>query len=155
VLLQPFAVLWVKEFRRSRVLAVSALLVGFGFSINAFARSLPGYALSIAVWTLGEILLSPVAPAVVSDLSPPRLRGTYQGLYQMSWGGAFCLAPLVGAFALGRFGPVVLWTSCAALGCAVAVLHLAIAPLRRRRLLELSRTTTEPSLPAEPALFAG
>ena len=139
VLLQPFIGSLMGQFRRSRVLAVSALLVGGGFAINAFAGivGVPLYALSIGVWTLGEILLSPVAPAVVADLAPGSLRGTYQGVYQMAWGAAFCVAPLTGSLVLGHFGASTLWLSCAAIGIAVAVLHLGTAGARRRRLLQL------------------
>lgn len=137
VLLQPFSARTVQGHRRSRVLAFATLLVGLGFGAAALAGGWMVYAASIAVWTLGEILLSPVTPTIVADLAPLHLRGTYQGVQQMAWGAAFCLAPSIGTQILGRVGPRVLWLSCLALGLLASVGHLAIAPARRRRLTEL------------------
>jgi MFS family permease len=66
-----------------------------------------------------------VAPAVVSDLAPARLRGTYQGVYSMAWGASSCVAPAVGSIVLEHLGSTALWVGCFGV-CLVAVwLHLA------------------------------
>src|SRR5690606_1330863 len=44
-----------------RVLALAAAVVGVGFAAMAPAHTLAGYVAAIALWTLGEIMLSPVA----------------------------------------------------------------------------------------------
>ena len=137
VLLQPFAVRVVQGRRRSRVLSLGAALVGIGFGLTAVARTWPLYALSIALWTLGEILLSPVTPTIVADLAPPELRGTYPGVQQMTWGAAFCLAPAMGSWVLARLGSTALWVGCLVVGLFAAVAHLLIAGARGRRLREL------------------
>src|SRR5262249_46184842 len=121
----------------SRVLAAGALLTGVGFGLTAWAASAPAYLASIAVWTLGEILLTPVASTVVADLSPRALRGTYQGAFHMVWAASGSLGPLGGAWVLGRFGARALWWGCLALGVVSAALHLAVAPARQRRLAAL------------------
>ena len=38
-----------------------------------------GYAVAIAIWTLGEIAHLPTANAVVADMAPTKLRGRYRG----------------------------------------------------------------------------
>lgn len=137
VLLQPTATAWLPRFRRSRVLAVSAFLVGAGSGLYAFARSATGYALALAVFTLGEIAQAPVAPAVVADLAPVERRGSYQGLFLMAWGVAIVVTPLLGTWVLGRLGSSVLWGGCFAIGALCAAGHVALAPLRARRLMSL------------------
>lgn len=97
-------------------MALAATLTGVGFGAIGFARSVPMYALSIAIWTAGEMIMSPVAPAVVASLSPTELRGLYQGTYQLSWGLAVCAGPLIGSEIFGSFSPGTLWLSCLALG---------------------------------------
>ncbi|HEX8950655.1 MAG TPA: MFS transporter [Polyangia bacterium] len=133
VLLQPTAVRLLQRRDRGRVLALGALLQGVGFGLTCVAHSVGWYALTVVVWTSAELMYSPVSPAVVSDLAPPRLRGTYQGVYSMAWGGATFLAPALGSLVLGRFGSVALWTSCFAV-CLVAVaLHLPRGAAYTRR----------------------
>jgi predicted MFS family arabinose efflux permease len=134
VVVQPFIVSRLRIFRRSRVLAAAALLVGLGFGATGFARGELAYAATIVVWTLGEILMASVAPAVIADLAPTATRGGYQGAYQMVWGTATLLAPTLGSLVLGRLGSRTLWTGCAATGLLAAVGHVAIAGPRKRRL---------------------
>jgi MFS family permease len=134
VLLQPIGIRIAQRFSNGSVLAVSSLLVGIGFGATALARTPLGYALTICTWTVGEILFSPVAPTVVADLSPSQLRGTYQGVYMMAWGAAFCVAPAIGSSTLQRYGGGALWGGCLALGAAVGVAHALAAAARRRRL---------------------
>lgn len=124
VLLQPLAISIVQRFRRTRVLAVGALLVGAGFGLCAFGHTPAWYALVIVVFTTGELAFSPVTPTVVADAAPPSLRGTYQGALQMLWGLSACLAPALGGPALDRVGSRALWLGCFALTLVSATLHL-------------------------------
>jgi MFS family permease len=130
-LLQPLVSRVLAPHPRHRVLAAAAALVGTGFGMTALAHTLPGYALCIAVWTLGEIVMAGIGPTVAADAAPPSQRGAYQGLFHMSFGVAALTAPLAGSLILGRFGQTVLWTSCLAVGLASACGQLALGTLRR------------------------
>ena len=124
VAFQPTAVAQLQRFDRGRVLALGALLQGVGFGLTCVGHSVGWYAFTIVIWTCAELLYSPLAPAIVSDLAPARLRGTYQGVYSMSWGASSCLAPALGSLVLGHLGSLTLWSSCFGV-CLVAVaLHL-------------------------------
>jgi MFS family permease len=137
VLIQPSAAGWLARFPRSRVLAVGSFLVGVGFGLTGLVHTPLGYAGSIAVWSLGEIALLPVAAVMITELSPPSLRGSYQGLYQLSWGAAFSVAPSLSGAVIAHFGARALWAGCFAAGSFVALAHLAAEPARRRRAIEL------------------
>lgn len=115
------------------VLALAAAITGLGLGLTGPASTVATYALTVAVWTLGEIMLAPVAPSLVAELAPIHLRGAYQGVFHAGWGLAAFLGPLVGGAVLQRFGAGVLWPSCLATGLAAAALFLALVPLHRRR----------------------
>lgn len=132
VLCQPLVAGLIERFPRPRVLAVSAVWVGAGMGLTAFARGPLGYGATIVFWTLGEILLSGAGPAVVADRAPPDARGSYQGLFQMAWGAAAFLGPLVGGAAYGRWGEGAVWAGCAGVGLVVAGGHLVAGRLLAR-----------------------
>jgi MFS family permease len=133
-LLQPSASRFLARFRPAHLLALASALVGWGYAATAGARGPWGYAASIAVWTMGEIAMAGLGPAVVAQLSPQNQRGRYQGLFHMSWAAAAFAAPALGTAILGRAGPTALWTGCGVLGSLCALGHLAIGRPRDRAL---------------------
>ena len=135
VVLQPFASSVVTRVPRGVALAFSAALTGIGFGVTGIAAgSIFIYAVSVVLWTLGEIAMAPITPTVVSDLAPPDLRGSYQGAFQMAFGGAAFLGPALGGAILGGLGSGALWTACVLLGIAAAIGFIYIdASARHRR----------------------
>ena len=132
-LLQPAAGRMLPRFNPALVLSVAALVVGIGYGAYSFCRSVPEYALATGIWSLGEILYLPTASALVANLAPQGLQGRYQGLFSMSFGIGFTLAPLTGPQLMERFGAAVLWRSCFAVGGLVALAELVLAHLGSRR----------------------
>jgi len=130
-LLQPLVARALAPYPRHRVLAAAAALVGAGFGMTALVRTLPGYVAAITVWTVGEIVMAGIGPAVAADAAPAARRGAYQGLFHMSFGVAALTAPALGSFVLGRFGPAVLWAACLGTGLLAAAGQLALGTLRR------------------------
>ncbi|GAA4044634.1 MFS transporter [Streptomyces shaanxiensis] len=104
-----------------RILIVSSLLAGYGFGLTAFAGSVGVFALTVCVWTLGEMLNAPTQTGLVVRLSPTQGRGRYQGMYTLSWSVAALVAPLVSGFVIDRFGAEWLWGLCAVVGTVAAV----------------------------------
>lgn len=124
----------VETLPRYPVMAVAGLLIGTGFGLTAFATTLTTFALTVAVWTMGEVIGASIAPTIVSEISPPALRGLYQGVWGSSWGLAFFLGPALGGLVFGRFGADVLWASTFVLGLVVALGYFALSgPAHRRR----------------------
>lgn len=106
---------------RAALLFTAALLTGGGFGLTALAHSAAFYAVTVAVWTVGEIIQAPTTMALVAELSPVEARGRYQGVYSLSWSGASFLAPAAGGFLLDRAGDGTVWGACAVLGAVAAV----------------------------------
>ena len=122
-----------ERWHRYATMAVSALLLGTGFGLTGLAEGLPFYAFSVAVWTLGEVIGAAVAPVTVAEMSPPALRGMYQGIWGSSWGLAFFIGPALGGLVYERLGSATLWTATFALGIALCLSYLALSiPAARR-----------------------
>jgi MFS family permease len=137
VLLQPMATRWFKRVGRARVMALGCVLTGLGFGLAAFATHLGGFMLSVAIWTLGEIIMSPVCSSIIADLSPAHLRGRYQGAFTLTWSLAMLVSPLLGPWLVRARSMETLWAACLGLGLICAAGQLALAGPRQRRLMEL------------------
>jgi MFS family permease len=115
VLLQPTLTQVSERLSQTRVLAWGCALTGGGFFLTALCDRWWHYAISIGVWTIGEILLASTMPAVIARLAPENVRATYQGMYMLSWSAA-SFAPAGGAFLLERWGSWALWGLCLVAG---------------------------------------
>ncbi|WP_433298436.1 MDR family MFS transporter [Actinoplanes sp. CA-030573] len=147
VLGQLFVPRLIEGFDRSRVLALATLIMGVGFGLVAFADAAWFFALTVVIWTIGEMLQSPSNAATVAALSPPSLRGRYQGLNSLNWSAGTALAPIVGGFTQEHLGDAALWIGCFAVCALVAAGYLITGPRRERRIAQLLAT---PSVPARP-----
>ncbi|HEX9050299.1 MAG TPA: MFS transporter [Anaeromyxobacter sp.] len=133
VLLQPLSAPVARRLDGGRAIAIASLLVAVGYGGYAACATTAGYAACTAVWTLGEILAMPAVSSLVADLSPPELRGRYQGMLALSFGVGIALAPALGGAVLERAGPVALFTGAALLSAAVGAGHLLAGRARRGR----------------------
>jgi MFS family permease len=135
---------------RTRVLATACVVIGVGFGLTAFAGSTAFYAITVLVWTFGEMLNSPSNSTLTAALSPTHLRGRYQGTMSLSWSVAGFAAPVVGGYVQQHHGDTVLWLGCGALALLAAAGHLWSGPARERRVLQLQPPLPQPPLP-QPA----
>jgi len=142
VLIQPPVARAVGRLDRTRVLVVASLAFGVGFGLHALVSTVAGYALAIALWTLGEIAFAPAAQALVADLAPASMRGRYQGVNGMAWGLASALGPAIGGAVLARLGGGWLWGGCAAVCALAAAGHALSGPGRER---EVARRRDPPA----------
>jgi MFS family permease len=124
VVLQPVFLRLTRRQPAWRLLTLAALLVGASAVLAASARDRLGFAVCMAVVSLGEVAFSSAAPTFVAHIAPPSRRGTFQGAYSLCWAGASLLAPLIGPAMRQRLGGAVMWHSGAALCAVAAALHL-------------------------------
>jgi MFS family permease len=118
------------RYARQPVIAVGFLLVGLGFALTAWATNVALLALTVAIWTIGEIANAPVSQAYVAELAPRHLRGRYQGAFGLTFALALVIGPVVGTAAYAA-NATAFWLSCGALGVISALLVLGAAPRRR------------------------
>lgn len=148
---QLFVPRLLRRHRAEVALAAGAVMTGVGFGLTAFANGVWLYAVTVLIWTVGEMLNSPSGSTTLAGLSPAEMRGRYQGVYSLSWSVANFAAPILGAFVLQHAGNTALWLGCLALALLVALAHLAAGPARARQAALLRDRDVTPSAGPAPA----
>ena len=124
----------VERWPRLPGMALAALLAGVGFGLTALATTLPFYALTVGIWTLGEIIDTAIGPVFVSEISPPSMRGLYQGVFGSAAGLAYFIGPVLGGYIYAEYGSAALWAATLVLGIAVSLGYLLLGPMAAHRL---------------------
>ena len=121
---------------KPRVMALGVLLYAAGMGVVALLSptiAVLGLAVTICLVTLGEMLIMPVVPAFVSDLSPATRRGTYQGIALAAGSiGAAAGPPLAGAVLDAAPGATALWAGSALLLLVIAGGFVALGRMADR-----------------------
>ena len=92
------------------------ILTGLGMAVLPLGTTVALAVLSVTTWTFGEMLSIPFAGGWVANRAGAEHRGKYMGLYTMSWGAAFIIAPALGTWIYETLGPETLWYGCGVLG---------------------------------------
>ena len=105
-----------------RALSLGAALSGLGFGAMGLVSGVAGVALTVVIWSFGEMILLPAASNYMADIAVPERRGMYMGLFQMTFSLSFSLSGWAGTTVLEHFGGTVLWASTFVAGCASALM---------------------------------
>ena len=117
----------IRKYPLALMINVSFVMLGLGLGLMPFGRGFAFGALTVAVWTFGEMLSMPLVAALIAQRSDESNRGRYMGLSSFSFSLAFIVAPLVGMTVYGRFGGDAVWYLCCG---ASLLLALAFSVLR-------------------------
>jgi predicted MFS family arabinose efflux permease len=114
---------WTQRFPPQRLIALGYGLTGVGLAMTGIADTIPFLAMSVVVWTIGEMVWAPVTGAFVTGLAPERYRGRYMGLWHSTWSAGLLLGPFFGTLIYQR-SPNALWVTCFVVGMTAAALAL-------------------------------
>ena len=123
VTLELALISWTQRFQPQTMIALGYVLTGVGFSMMAIAHGVPMLALTVVIWTIGEMIYAPVTGAYVTTLAPERYRGRYMGLWHLMWSMGLLLGPATGTMLL-EYNANVLWGTCLVMGLVAAALAL-------------------------------
>ncbi len=121
----------IERFDHLVVAGLGCLALGAGFGLMPLGSGRLFAALTVLVWTVGEMLTLPMANSIAATRVPAG-SGRYLGAYFLAFSGSFILAPAVGTAVYERFGPGALWFGVAGAGVVLFVACLALAPAFRR-----------------------
>ena len=82
-----------RRFPAQRVIALGYLVNGMGFALNYFAHNILGLVACVIIFTLGEMLIMPMASAYIANLAPAHMRGRYLGVSGLTWSLALIIGP--------------------------------------------------------------
>ncbi len=123
----PLNVLTIRWSHRAS-LSLGAALIAVGLGVLAGVTTKTGVAVSVVIWTFGEMIFLPSAAAHIAGEAPDGRRGQYLGAYSMTFSVAMMVGPWAGAVMLGRFGATTLWLAMLACGLAAAWTMWTVSP---------------------------
>lgn len=127
VLVQMPLIHRVERFSRTRVAALGAVLFALGFGAMPLARGPGLLAVTVAVWTVGEMLAFPSLMTAVSLRAPEGGQGRYQGVQGLAFSLGMTVGPAVGGKLTALAGFDVLWAAVAVVAMAAAGLLAAVS----------------------------
>lgn len=98
-----------KRHETLRVMAIGTLLYAVGVGSVAFGSGFWGFWLSMIIMTFGELILIPTATTFTANLAPTDMRGRYMSIYNLTWGLAAGVGPLLGGVLNDALGPRAIW----------------------------------------------
>lgn len=113
---------------RVNVFALGALLLCAGFALMPYHSATWYLALTVAVWTVGEMLSLPILNVLVAERAGAGMQGRYMGLYTMAFATAFIVAPVVGTYVYDELGPIALWHAMGIVGIGLVVGSVSLKP---------------------------
>ncbi len=116
VSLEMLLIHWIGKRSLVRFIALSFFLTGLGFALMPLGRGFVYAALTVAVWTSGEMLSMPLLGSLIALRAGSGSQGRYMGLFSFAFSLSMILGPMVGTTVYSRFGPSTLWFGCGATG---------------------------------------
>lgn len=112
-----------RRLRAQPVIATGFVLTGLGFALTGVTGGVVTLAVTVVLWSFGEVLAAPVASAHVAELAPAHLRGRYMGIYNLTFSLGLMLGPGIGTWIYTRSASA-LWSACGIVGVLGAALVL-------------------------------
>lgn len=99
-----------RRFSALQIVAIGNLLFAVAFFVLAsWSYNFLAPLTFMIILTFGEMLSMPFASSYAAGRAHPSRRGQYMGLYSMSWGLAFIIAPTAGLWVAEKYGFLNLW----------------------------------------------
>ncbi len=109
----------IEKFDHLKIIAGGALLICSGFALLPFGTSFLYAALTVVIWTIGEMLVFPLVAGFIANRADDKSRGKYMGVFNFSFSLALVTGPIVGTAIYEGMSPFVLWMGAAGVGFAV------------------------------------
>ncbi len=98
------------------MMTVGALLYALGAGSVGLGSTLIHFILSMAVLTVGEIILMPTATTFTANIAPQHLRGRYMSVYGIAMEAGIGLGPIMAGALNDFYFPKAIWIGCLVVG---------------------------------------
>ena len=103
------------------MMALGALIYAIGFGLYGFVNQFSLFLVAMAVITIGEMVVTPVAQALVAKFSPEEMRGRYMAVFGISWLLPGAIGPLLAGLVMDNGNPLWVWFGSGILATAAAI----------------------------------
>ena len=120
------------------MMAFGSFLYVIGFSMYGFVSTYIMFILAMVIITIGEMVVSPVAQALVASFAPEEMRGRYMAVFGFSWGIPFAVGPYLAGLIMDGPKPYLLWYAAGFVGMLSTFAFLALYRVRVKQEQELN-----------------
>jgi len=99
----------VKRFQPLYVLALGAFLYAIGFGMYGVVGTYALFVVAMLIITFAEMIIAPIAQAVVAMLAPEAMRGRYMAVFGFSWAIPAAVGPLLAGLIMDYSNPDWVW----------------------------------------------
>ena len=103
------------------MMALGALIYAVGFVIYGFTGQYAMFMVAMAIITIGEMVVTPVAQALVEKFSPEEMRGSYMAVFGISWLIPGAVGPLLAGLVMDAGKPLWVWFGSGILALVAAL----------------------------------
>ncbi|MCP4427093.1 MAG: MFS transporter [Chloroflexi bacterium] len=122
------------------LMAFGTVFYALGFAMYGFVTSFILFLLAMAVITIGEMIISPVAQALVAQFAPEEMRGRYMAMNGFSWTIPFAVGPLLAGLIMDNANPNWVWYAAGIIGAVAALGYAWLHGMVGERLPDSSST---------------
>jgi len=117
----------VERYLPMYVMALGSILYAVGFAMYGFVGTYVMFMLAMVIITIGEMIITPVAQALVARMAPEDMRGRYMAVFGFSWGISYAIGPLLAGMILDSGQREWLWYAAGVVGLLATggFLHLS------------------------------
>jgi len=116
------------------MMALGTFLYALGFALYGFVSAYSLFLFAMVIITLGEMIVAPVAQAIVANLAPEDKRGRYMAVYGISWGIPFAIGPYLAGQIMDNADPRYLWYAAGIVGLLGVAGYLQLHYLTRNKM---------------------
>jgi MFS family permease len=122
----------IKAYPPMLMMAFGTLLYAIGFAMYGFVSFYYLFVVAMVIITIGEMIVSPVAQALVASFAPENMRGRYMAFSGFSWGIPFAIGPYFAGLIIDGPNPQYLWYVAGFIGVLSAIGFLGLQRVRNR-----------------------
>jgi len=103
------------------MMALGAIIYAIGFGMYGFVSEYAMFMFAMVIITIGEMVVTPVAQALVAKFSPEEMRGRYMAVFGISWLIPGAIGPLLAGLVMDNGNPLWVWYGSGILASAAAI----------------------------------
>jgi len=103
------------------MMALGAIIYAVGFGMYGFVSEYAMFMFAMVIITIGEMIVTPVAQALVAKFSPEEMRGRYMAVFGISWLLPGAIGPLLAGLIMDNGNPLWVWYGSGILATVAAI----------------------------------
>ena len=129
----------IKNYPPMLMMALGTMLYAVGFAMYGFVSIYFMFAVAMVIITIGEMIVSPVAQALVASFAPEDMRGRYMAISGFSWGIPFAVGPYLAGLIIDGPNPNYLWYAAGLIGLLSTIGFLSLHRVRRQTAMPVTK----------------